>query len=44
MARRIVAAFEQAHGGACQVDGRMVDAPVVKSASRTVALAARQAT
>jgi (S)-citramalyl-CoA lyase len=42
-ARRIVAAFEQAHGGACQVDGRMVDVPVVKSARRTVALAARQA-
>jgi citrate lyase beta subunit len=41
-ARRIVAAFEQAHGGACQVDGRMVDAPVVKSARRTVALAARR--
>lgn len=42
-ARRIVAAFEQAHGGACEVDGRMVDVPVVKSARRTVALAARQA-
>jgi (S)-citramalyl-CoA lyase len=42
-ARRIVAASEQAHGGACQVDGRMVDVPVVKSARRTVALAARQA-
>jgi (S)-citramalyl-CoA lyase len=40
---RIVAAFEAAHGGACQVDGKMVDVPVVKSARRTVALAARQA-
>jgi citrate lyase beta subunit len=42
-ARRIVAAFEQAKGGACQVDGRMVDVPVVKSARRTVALVERQA-
>lgn len=42
-ARRIVAAFEQAKGGACQVDGRMVDVPVVKSARRTVALAERMA-
>jgi len=42
-ARRIVAAFEQAKGGACQVDGRMVDMPVVKSARRTVALAERKA-
>jgi (S)-citramalyl-CoA lyase len=41
-ARRILAAFEQAQGGACQVDGRMVDVPVVKSARRTIALAARQ--
>jgi (S)-citramalyl-CoA lyase len=42
-ARRIVAAFEQAKGGACQVDGRMVDVPVVRSARRTVALAEREA-
>jgi (S)-citramalyl-CoA lyase len=42
-AERIVAAFEQARGGACQVDGRMVDAPVVKAAQRTVALAGRKA-
>jgi (S)-citramalyl-CoA lyase len=40
-ARKIVAAFEDARGGACQVDGRMVDVPVVKSARRIVALAAR---
>ena len=39
-AQRIVAAFEQARGGACKLDGRMVDAPVVKAARRTVALAA----
>jgi (S)-citramalyl-CoA lyase len=42
-AKRVVAAFEQAHGGACQVDGRMVDVPVVKAAQRTVALAGRKA-
>jgi citrate lyase beta subunit len=42
-AQRVVAAFEQAHGGACQVDGKMVDAPVVKAARRTVMLAARAA-
>ena len=38
-ARRIVAAFEAAGGGACQVDGKMVDVPVVKAARRTVMLA-----
>jgi (S)-citramalyl-CoA lyase len=43
MAQRIVAAFENAKGGACQVDGKMVDAPVVKSARRTVMLAGRVA-
>ena len=37
-AERIVAAFNQARGGACQVDGRMVDVPVVKAAQRIVAL------
>jgi citrate lyase beta subunit len=42
-AERIVAAFEQARGGACQVDGRMVDVPVVKAAQRTVALGERKA-
>jgi len=42
-ARRIVDAFKQARGGACQVDGRMVDVPVVKAAQRTVALAERKA-
>jgi (S)-citramalyl-CoA lyase len=40
-AQRIVAAFKDAHGGACQIDGRMIDVPVVKAAQRTVALAAR---
>jgi citrate lyase beta subunit len=42
-AQRIVAAFNQAHGGACQVDGRMVDVPVVTAAQRTVALAGHKA-
>jgi citrate lyase beta subunit len=42
-AEHIVAAFNQAHGGACQVDGRMVDVPVVKAAQRIVALATRKA-
>jgi (S)-citramalyl-CoA lyase len=42
-AQRVVSAFAAAHGGACQVDGKMVDAPVVKAARRTVALAAHAA-
>ena len=42
-ARRIIEAFKQARGGACQVDGRMIDVPVVKAAQRTVALAERMA-
>jgi (S)-citramalyl-CoA lyase len=42
-AQRVVSAFEAAHGGACQVEGKMVDAPVVKAARRTVALAAHAA-
>jgi (S)-citramalyl-CoA lyase len=42
-AQRIVAAFKQAHGGACQIDGQMIDVPVVKAAQRTVALAGRKA-
>jgi (S)-citramalyl-CoA lyase len=42
-AKRVVSAFEAAHGGACQVDGKMVDVPVVKAAQRTVALAAHAA-
>ena len=39
-AQRIVAAFDAAHGGACQLDGKMVDVPVVKAAQRIVALGA----
>jgi len=42
-AERIVAAFDKAHGSACQVDGRMVDVPIVKAAQRTVALGERRA-
>jgi (S)-citramalyl-CoA lyase len=42
-AQRVVSAFDAAHGGACQVDGKMVDVPVVKAARRTVALAAHAA-
>jgi (S)-citramalyl-CoA lyase len=43
LARRIVDAAEAAHGGACKVDGKMVDAPVVKAARRVVSLASRPA-
>jgi citrate lyase beta subunit len=42
-AQRIVAAFEQARGGACQVDGRMVDIAFVKAAQRTIALVTHRA-
>jgi len=42
-AQRIVEAFKQARGGACQLDGRMIDVPVVKAAQRTVQLAERKA-
>ena len=38
-AARIVAAAEAAGGAVCVVDGRMVDAPVVRAARRTLALA-----
>lgn len=38
-ARRLLSAFEAAGGGVCVVDGRMVDAPVLKLAQRTLALA-----
>jgi (S)-citramalyl-CoA lyase len=42
-AQRVVTAFEQAKGGACQVDGKMVDVPVVKAARRAVTLTDRAA-
>jgi len=41
-ARRVTAAVEAAGGGVVVVDGRMVDAPVVRAAARTLALAARR--
>lgn len=40
LARRIVQAAEASGGGACAVDGRMVDAPVIAMARRTLARAA----
>ena len=41
-ARRVIAAGDAAGGGVAVVDGRMVDAPVVRAAARTLALAARR--
>jgi citrate lyase beta subunit len=38
-ARRIVAAMEQAEGGVCVVDGKMVDMPVLRAANRVLARA-----
>jgi citrate lyase subunit beta/citryl-CoA lyase len=40
-ARKVLAADAAAHGAAVQVDGRMVDVPVVMQARRTLARAAR---
>lgn len=37
-ARKIVAAYEGAQGAACEVDGKMVDVPVYRSARRIVSL------
>ena len=39
LAHRIVEAYEAVHGNACEVDGKMVDLPVYRSARRTLALA-----
>ena len=39
-ARRVLAAFEAAGGGVFSLDGRMVDAPVLRLAQRTLAQAA----
>ena len=36
-AKRIVAAFRDAAGGVCVVDGRMVDTPIVRAAERILA-------
>jgi (S)-citramalyl-CoA lyase len=38
-ARRVIAAFERAPDGLVVLDGKLVEAPVVRSASRTLALA-----
>jgi citrate lyase beta subunit len=38
-AKRIVAAFDAAKGNACQIDGKMIDIPVVRSAQRILKLA-----
>ena len=43
-ARRVVAADEAAAGVAVQVDGRMVDLPVVLQARQTLARAAMEVT
>ena len=40
-ARKVLAADADAGGAAVQVDGRMVDLPVVLQARRTLAFAAR---
>jgi citrate lyase beta subunit len=41
-ARRIVDTFAASAGGACEIDGKMIDPPVYRSAQRVVALAARR--
>lgn len=41
-AERVLAASAAAQGGVAVVDGRMIDAPVVRAAERIVALAARK--
>ena len=38
-ARRVVEAYERAAGGVCEVDGKMIDVPVYRSAKRVVNLA-----
>lgn len=40
-ARRIADAFTAARGGACSLDGKMIDRPVVRAAERILALAGR---
>jgi (S)-citramalyl-CoA lyase len=41
-AHRIVEAYEAVQGDACEVDGKMVDLPVYRSARRTLALAGKK--
>ncbi|HYM68926.1 MAG TPA: CoA ester lyase [bacterium] len=40
-ARRVVEAYKRAAGGVCEVDGKMIDVPVYRSARRVVDLASR---
>jgi (S)-citramalyl-CoA lyase len=40
-ARRVVEAYERAAGGVCEIDGKMIDAPVYRSAKRVADLASR---
>ncbi len=40
-ARRVVDAYERAAGGVCEVDGKMIDVPVYRSAKRIADLASR---
>lgn len=35
-AKRVLAAFEQSQGGACVVEGKMIDLPVVTAARHTL--------
>lgn len=37
-AKAIIAAYEAAHGNACEYNGKMIDVPVYRSAKRTLAL------
>ncbi|MAE09194.1 MAG: CoA ester lyase [Bacteroidetes bacterium] len=38
-ATRVVEAYDQAHGDACEIDGKMIDVPVYRSANRVLAIA-----
>jgi (S)-citramalyl-CoA lyase len=38
-AKKLVSVFSNAHGNACEVDGKMVDIPVFRSAQRILKLA-----
>ena len=37
--KKLVSVFSNAHGNACEVDGKMVDIPVFRSAQRILKLA-----
>lgn len=40
-AKKIVTVYEQAKGNVCEIDGKMIDVPVFRSAKRILALAAK---